>query len=104
MTRSEANSTIVFTDEDKAFIQITFQDNSDKILPRAWYEQQFAGLMPGDAISGENWNGFYSQDNSAAYIFSNDLTKIYTVSYSPLIENDLNFPFFRLMVKTMVIK
>lgn len=104
MTRSEANSTIVFTDEDKAFIQITFQDNDEKLSPYSWYDKQFSGLMPGESIMGESWTGFYSQDNSAAYIFSNDLSKIYTVTYSPLIENDLNFPFFRLMVKTMIIK
>lgn len=104
MTRSEANSTIVFTDEDKAFIQITFQDNDEKLSPYSWYEKQFFGLMPGESVMGEKWTGFYSQDNSAAYIFSNDLSKIYTITYSPLIENDLNFPFFRLMVKTMILK
>jgi hypothetical protein len=104
MTRSDANNTIVFTDEDKAFIQITFQDNEEKLSPYSWYEKQFSGLMPGESIMGEAWTGFYSQDNSAAYIFSNDLSKIYTITYSPLIENDLNFPFFRLMVKTMIIK
>lgn len=104
VTRSDANNTIVFTDEDKAFIQVTFQNNDEKLPPLAWYEKQFSGLMPGESISGDSWSGFYSQDNSAAYIFSNDLLKIYTIAYSPLVENDLNFPFFRLMAKTITIK
>lgn len=101
---SEASKTIVFTDEDKAFIQVIFQDNEDMSLPSDWYEQQFPGIAPGEAISGEGWSGFYSQDSAAAYIFSNDLSKIYTISYSPLIENDLSLPLFRLMVKTLLIK
>lgn len=104
ITKSDANNTVVFTDGDKAFIQVTFQNNDEKLSSRAWYEKQFSGLMPGEAISGESWSGFYSQDNSAAYIFSNDLLKIYTLVYSPLIENDLNLPIFRLMAKTMIVK
>lgn len=101
---SEANKTIVFTDEDKAFIQLTFQENEDMSMPSAWYANQFPGIAPGEAISGDGWSGFYSQDSAAAYIFSNDLSNIYTVSYSPLIENDLSLPLFRLMVKTLLIK
>lgn len=103
-TRSDINKTVIFTDEEKSFIQVTAQDNNEKLLPNTWYEQQYSGMMPGEAISGDSWTGFYSQDNAAAYIFSNDLSKIYTITYSPLIANDLSFPLFRLMVKTFVIK
>lgn len=103
-TRSDVNKTVIFTDAEKSFIQVTSQDNEGKLLPNAWYEKQFPGMTPGEAISGDSWSGFYSQDNAAAYIFSNDLSKIYTVSYSPLVENDLSYPLYRLMVKTMIIK
>lgn len=103
-TKSDATKTIVFTDADKAFIQVTFQNNEDKLSPSSWFEKEFFGIMPGETINGDGWSGFYSQDNAAAYIFANDLSKIYTITYSPLIANDTNYPFFRLMVKTLVIK
>lgn len=103
-TKSDTTNTVVFTDTDKAFIQVTFQNNEDKLSPSRWFEKQFFGIMPGENLSGDGWNGFYSQDNAAAYIFANDLSKIYTITYSPLTDNDINYPFFRLMVKTLVIK
>ena len=104
IVRSDSDNAVILADADKSFIQITFQNNEEKLAPTTWYDKQFSGLMPGEAVSGDFWSGFYSQDNLAAYLFNQDQSKIYTVVYSPLVENDLNLQFFRLLVKTMIIK
>lgn len=104
VTRSDINSTIIFADSDKAFIQLSYQDNPGKINPRIWFEQEFAGLLPGEAVTGDSWQGFYSQDGLAAYIFNKDLSKIYSFSCSPLTTDTSSVTLFHLMIKTLNIK
>jgi Bacterial TSP3 repeat len=104
VTRSDINSTIIFADSDKAFIQLNYQDNPGKINPKIWFNEQFSGITPGEAITGDTWQGFYSQDGLAAYIFNKDLSKIYSFSCSPLTSDASSVTFFHLMVKTLLIK
>lgn len=104
VTKSDVNSTVIFADSDKAFIQVTYQDNAGKIKPSVWFAEQFSGILPGEAISGDYWEGFYSQDGLAAYIFNKDLSKIYSFSCSPLTSDTSSVDVFRLMIKTLIIK
>ena len=104
ITKSDINSTIIFADSDKAFIQVTYQNNPGKISPKVWYHQQFSGLTPGEVISGDFWQGFYSQDGLAAYVFNKDLSKIYSFSCAPLTSDTSSITLFHLMMKTLVIK
>lgn len=104
VTKSDINSTVIFADSDKAFIQVTYQDNSGKIKPEIWFTQQFSGLLPGESVSGNSWEGFYAQDGLAAYIFNKDLSKVYNFSYSPLTTDTSSVDMFRLMIKTLIIK
>jgi len=104
ITRSDINSTVIFADSDKAFIQVVYQDNPGKIKPSVWFTQQFSGLLPGEAISGESWQGFYSQDGLAAYVFNKDLSKVYSFSCSPLTAGTNSVALFHLMIKTLIIK
>lgn len=104
ITRSDINSTIIFADSDKAFIQVTYQDNTGKIKPEIWFAQQFSGLLPGESVTGDTWQGFYSQDGLAAYIFNKDLSKVYSFSCSPLTSDTSSVTLFHLMVKTLIIK
>lgn len=103
ITRSDANNTVIFADSDKAFIQVTYQDNPGKISPSIWFAQQFSGLLPGESISGEFWQGFYSQDGLAAYVFNKDLSKVYSFSCSQLTADPSSVTAFDLMIKTLVI-
>lgn len=103
ITRSDANDTVIFADSDKAFIQVTYQDNPGKISPSIWFAEQFSGLLPGESISGEFWQGFYSQDGLAAYVFNKDLTKVYSFSCSQLTADASSVTAFNLMIKTLII-
>lgn len=104
ITRSDANNTVIFADSDKAFIQVTYQDNPGKISPSVWFAQQFSGLLPGESISGDFWQGFYSQDGLSAYVFNKDLTKVYSFSCSQLTTDASSVTAFNLMIKTLIIK
>jgi hypothetical protein len=104
VTKSDVNSTVIFADSDKAFIQVTYQNNPGKINPKVWYAQQFSGMTPGESISGDFWQGFYSQDGLAAYVFNKDLSKIYSFSCAPLTSDTSSVTLFHLMMKTLVIK
>ncbi len=104
ITRSDINSTVIFADSDKAFIQVTYQDNPSKIAPSVWFNQQFSGLNPGETVSGDSWQGIYSQDGLAVYVFNKDLTKIYSFSCSPLTSDNSSVSLFHLMIKTLIIK
>lgn len=103
ITRSDINSTIIFINSDKAFIQVTYQDNKG-IGPKAWFTEQFSGMLPGEEISGEVWQGLYSQDGLAAYIFNKDFSKIYSFSCSPLTTDTDSITLFHLMIKTLSLK
>jgi len=104
-TRSEADSAVVFSDPDnKAFIQVTYQNNPGKITPSVWFAQQFSGILPGEAVSGESWQGFYSTDGLSAYIFNKDLTKVYSFSCSLLTADTSSVTLFHLMIKALIIK
>lgn len=103
-TKNDANNVVVFTDSDQAFIQIIYQDNTKKLSPNDWFNEQFTGLTPGEAINGQTMQGFFSKDGLAAYVFSRDLKKVYSFSCSPLAANTNSVVLFHLMVKTMVIK
>lgn len=104
ITKSDINSTVIFADSDKAFIQVTYQNNPGKISPDVWYNQQFSGMTPGEAISGDFWQGFYSQDGLAAYVFNKDLSKIYSFTYAPLTSDTSSVILFHLMMKILIIK
>lgn len=104
VTRSDLNQTVVFTDSDKAFIQAVYQDNSNKMSPILWFKEQFMGLTPGESVIGTSWQGFYSQDGLAAYIFNKDLSKVYSFSCSPLTSDTTSVTLFHLMIKTLIIK
>lgn len=104
LTRSDSNQTVVFTDSDKAFIQVVYEDNLSKMSPISWFSEQFMGLSPGEAVSGPKWQGIYSQDGLAAYIFNSDLSKVYSFSCSPLTADTSSVTLFHLMIKTLVIK
>jgi hypothetical protein len=104
ITRSDINSTVIFADSDKAFIQVTYQDNPGKIAPNVWYNQQFSGLNPGETVSGDTWQGIYSQDGLAVYVFNKDFSKIYSFSCSPLTSDNSSVSLFHLMIKTLIIK
>jgi len=104
ITKSDINSTVIFADSDKAFIQVTYQNNPGKISPKVWYNQQFSGMTPGESISGDFWQGFYSQDGLAAYVFNKDLSKIYSFSCAPLTSDTSSVTLFHLMMKTLIIK
>lgn len=104
ITRSDINSTVIFADSDKAFIQVTYQDNPSKIAPSVWFNQQFSGLNPGETVSGDTWQGIYSQDGLAVYVFNKDFSKIYSFSCSPLTSDNSSVSLFHLMIKTLIIK
>lgn len=104
VTKSDINSTVIFADSDKAFIQVTYQDNTGKIRPSVWFAEQFPGMLPGEVISGDYWEGFYSQDGLAAYVFNKNLSKVYSFSCSPLTADTSSVDVFRLMIKTLVSK
>ena len=69
-----------------------------------WFAKQFFGLTPGESVSGQTWQGFYSQDGLAAYIFNSNLSKIYSFSCSPLTADTTSVTLFHLMIKTLIIK
>jgi len=103
-TKSETNNTVVFADADKAFIQVVYQDNPERTVPAIWFAQQFPGSTSGEIISGQTWQGFYSQDGLAAYVFNKDLSKIYSFTCSPLTSDTTSVTVFHLMIKTLLIK
>jgi len=103
-TKNAANNVVVFTDSDQAFIQIIYQDNPKKLSPTAWFNEQFTGLTPGEAINSPTMQGFFSKDGLAAYVFSRDLKRVYSFSCSPLATNTNSVVLFHLMIKTMIIK
>lgn len=107
ITRSDINSTVIFddaSDAGKAFIQVTYKDNPSKIKPNVWFNQEFSGLNPGETVSGETWQGIYSQDGLAVYVFNKDFSKIYSFSCSPLTSDNTVVSLFHLMIKTLTIK
>jgi len=104
VTKSDTNQAVIFADSDKAFIQVTYQNNSDKLSPQAWFDGQSTNLKIGEAVSGKNWQGFYSADGLAAYIFNKDSSKIYSFSCSPLTPDTNSVIVFHLMIKTLQIK
>ncbi len=104
ISRNDDLKVVIFSNPDKAFIQVVYQDNPGKIKPSVWFSQQFSGLLPGEAISGDNWQGFYSQDGLAAYIFNQDFSKVYTFSCSPLTEDASSIVTFNLVIKSLTIK
>ena len=95
---------MVFADSDKAFIQVTYQTNPEKAAPQAWLAEQSTNLKIGEMVSGTSWQGFYSADGLAAYIFNKDLSKIYSFSCSPLTPDTSSVTVFHLMIKTLMIK
>jgi hypothetical protein len=104
VTRVDSSETIIFADTDKAFIQVDVQENANKLKPLAWLEQEFPGTLPGDSISGSSWQGFYTQDGLAAYIFNQDYSKVYSFSCSPLTSDTSSIVLFRLMINNLTIK
>lgn len=104
LTKSDSASTVVITDADKAFIQITYAANPKKLTPISWFAEEFSGIKPGEVISGNSWQGFFSQDGLAAYIFNKDLSKVYSFSCSPLTADTSSITLFNLMIKTLIIK
>lgn len=104
VTKSDSNNTVVFTDSDKAFIQVVYQNNTEKLSPSSWFTEQFTGLTPGESVSGNSWQGFYSKDGLSAYIFNKGNSKIYSFSCSPLTPDTTSVTLFHLMIKTLLIK
>jgi len=104
VTKSTTDSAVVFADSDKALIQVNSDNNSTKLLPSVWFAQQFPGTNPGESISGQDWQGFYSKDGLAAYIFNKDFSKIYSFECSPLTSDNSSVTIFHLMIKTLIIK
>lgn len=98
------DDTVIFSDQDRAFIQVNIQKNEAKISPRVWFSQEFSGLNPGEAISGDSWEGFYAQDGLSAYIFNHDFSEIYLFTCSPLTKDTNSVDVFRLMIKTLIVK
>lgn len=104
VVENESNNMVMFADDDRAFIQILYQENPQKLTPNSWFADQFAGLKPGESISGDSWEGFFSQDGLSAYIFNKDFSKVYNFSCSPLTEDTSSIIIFNLMLKTLIIK
>ena len=104
VTKSDATKTTVFADSDKAFIQVAYEDNITKSLPSVWFAQQFPGLTPGESVSGQGWQGFFSQDGLAAYIFNQDFSKVYSFECTPLTSDTISVTVFHMMIKTLIIK
>lgn len=104
LVENENNNMVMFADEDRAFIQVLYQDNPQKLTPNSWFADQFAGSKPGESISGNSWQGFFSQDGLSAYIFNKDFSRVYNFSCSPLTEDISSVVLFNLMLKTLVIR
>lgn len=104
VVENEGNNMVMFADDDRAFIQVLYQENPQKLTPNSWFADQFAGLKPGESISGDSWEGFFSQDGLSAYIFNKDLSRVYNFSCSPLTEDTSSIIIFNLMLKTLIIK
>lgn len=104
VTRVDSSNTIIFADADKAFIQLDSKDNEGKLKPLAWFEQEFPGTLPGESVSGNSWQGFYTQDGLAAYVFNKDYSKVYSFSCSPLTSDTSSLVLFKLMINNLVIK
>lgn len=95
---------VIFADTDKAFIQVTYAEKDSKIKPMVWFNEEFSGEVPGEMVSGKNWEGVYSSDGLSAYIFSKDLSKIYSFSCSPLTSDTTSVTLFHLMIKTLIVE
>lgn len=103
VTKSDLDNTVIFADADKAFIQISYQENSQKLKPLEWFNQEFAGVTPGESISGKFWQGIYTQDGLAAYVFNQDYSKVYSFSVSPLSSDTSSLVLFKLMINNLLI-
>jgi len=103
----KSNQTLVFNAPDDSIIQISIQENYDKVDIVNWYGEMFPGQpLTYNKIKIKNtWEGMESLDSLNVYLTDNNKNYIYTISYIPAVTNRIVYPnIFKLMVNSLVIK
>ena len=100
-----AKDAVVFSNGEKAFIQLSAQNNDQKATDiTTWFQTEFNGLASGGNVSGPGWQGVYSPDRLTVYLMGTKADKVYVLAYSPLTDNSASLTMFHIMIKTLTIK
>ncbi|BFD25255.1 MAG: thrombospondin type 3 repeat-containing protein [Candidatus Parcubacteria bacterium] len=103
LVESPSTNTVVFSDSDQAFIQVTYQSNDSALSAGAWLANEMPGAIAKEFISGEGWTGFVLDDGLSAYVFSEDDKRVYTITCLPLAPNTDSPAVFNLMLKILLV-
>ena len=100
-------ATEVFTAPDQSLIQISVQENSDKISILNWYGQSFpdSPATYDRLASTDSYDGIMGEDGLNFYLIDKDKKYIIVATYIPVASNHLAYPnIFKLIIDSLVIK
>ena len=83
--------TVTFESNQDDFIQISVQDNPEKLSIRNWYAQLVPGVNQSslEDVMVANLPGIYSLDKANVYVAAED--KIYILTYSAGLKTNVDF-------------
>ena len=101
------DATTVFVTPDDSLIQISIQDNQDKVGILSWYESSFPGTTAtyDQLMNADGWDGIMGTDSLNFYLTDSKHDNIYVISYVPAVAGRIVYPnIFKLMINSLVIK
>ena len=103
---SKDGNSVVINAIDQSFFQVIVQPNTAKLSINDWYSQQFAAIVPGEAImSTPEWDAIKSDQGLIWYLTDKAHKDIYIISYTPVNDKILTYSnLFEVMLKSLVLK
>ncbi len=100
-------ATVVLIASDDSLVQVSVQDNPDKVGILSWYENSFPSTTVdySQLLSVNGWDGIMGTDNLNFYLTDSLHKNIYVVSYIPAVADRIIYPnIYKLIIGSLAIK
>lgn len=100
------DDSIIFKSNDEHFIQVITQLNDNQLSITDWYKSQFENesIPYNRQITTNTWKGIKSEDGLILYLTDNNYKNIYTLSYTPKLNDALEYQrVFEMMIESFTI-
>jgi hypothetical protein len=98
MQNLNSGQTVIFSSSDNSFIEVVAMSNSTRESIKDWYNSQFPDdqITDSDVVLKNGWQGVFHQSRKIFYLTDLGRNNIYTISYVP--SSDSNLDFYRIFL------
>ncbi|HBA36574.1 TPA: hypothetical protein DCZ15_01715 [Candidatus Falkowbacteria bacterium] len=97
---------VIFNAPDDSLMQISVQENTDKVGILNWYQNYFPTAVVGydDLENTDSWEGVMGEDGLNFYLTDQQRANIFVISYIPVADRFAYLNIFRLLIDSLTIK